>query len=265
MAKDIREYVRSCDVCQKIKHQKHPPYGLLQPLPIPQDPFETITMDFITEIPQSNSYDAILVIVDKLTKYGLFIPVHTTDTAVDTARVVFNNVIAHYGVPREIVSDWDRMWSGEFWKEVCLYLDIKRLMATAYHPQTDGQTENLNQTLEIALRAYIDESMDNWTQLLPSFTLSYNSIQHSTTGFSPAFLLRGYKPRTPNTYLQNTEDTQTVKREENNEYTHLGISLSNPESPEFTEHFVSFRNMAREAIRLAQTYQEKYYNQSHIH
>ena len=75
--------------------------------------------------------------------------------------MVFNNVIAHYGVPREIVSDQDWMWSGEYWKEFCLYLDIKRLMATTYHPQTDGQTENLNQTLEIALRAYINESMNN--------------------------------------------------------------------------------------------------------
>ena len=68
--------------------------------------------------------------------------------------MIFSHVIAHYGVPREIVSDCDQMWSGEFWKEVCLHLDIKRLMATAYHLQMDGQTKNLNQTLEIALRAY---------------------------------------------------------------------------------------------------------------
>ena len=133
-------------------------------------------MDFITELTQSNGYDAILVIVDKLTKYGLFIPVHTTDTAVDTARVVFNNVIAHYGVPRKIVSDLDRMWSGEFWKEVCLYLDIKRLMATTYHPQTEGQMENLNQTLEIALQAYINASMNLWIT-----GRNYSQVSHFPT------------------------------------------------------------------------------------
>ena len=72
----------------------------------------------------------------------MFIPVHTVDTAAETARVIFQQVVAHYGVPREIVSDRDRVWSGEFWKEVCSYLDIKRRLATAYHPQRDGQTEN---------------------------------------------------------------------------------------------------------------------------
>ena len=138
-------------------------------------------MDFITELPLSNGYDAILVIKDKLTKYGLFIPVHTTDTAVDTAQVVFNNVIAHYGVPREIVSDCDRMWSGEFWKDVCLYLYFKRLMATTYHPQTEGQMENLNQTLEIALQAYINASMNLWitgpncSQVLHFLTIPSNT------------------------------------------------------------------------------------------
>ena len=105
MAKDIQGYVKSCDVCQKIKHQKHAPYGMLQPLPIPGEPYETITMDFITELPNSNGYDAILVIVDKLSKYGLFIPVHSTNTAVETGRMVFQHVITHYGIPRQIFSD----------------------------------------------------------------------------------------------------------------------------------------------------------------
>ena len=243
MAKDIREYVRSCDVCQKTKHRKHPPYGLLQPLPIPSEPFETITMDFITELPNSEGYDAILVIVDKLTKYGMFIPVHTVDTFSETARVIFQQVVAHYGVPREIVSDRDRVWSGEFWKEVCSYMDIKRLLSTAYHPQMDGQTENLNQTLEIALRAYINESMDNWSQLLSSFILSYNTTQHSSTGFSPAFLLRGYQPRTPNTHLPQAHSENSIPRVNNQEYLHSGISLIHPESVETAEH-LSLRTLA---------------------
>ena len=124
---------------------------MLQPLPIPTNPFDTITMDFITELPLSNGYDAILVVVDKLTKYGLFIPSHGSDTAKDTAQLLFHHVIAHYGIPVQIISDRDRLWTGTFWREVCQCLQIKYLLSTAYHPQTDGQTENLNQTLEIAL------------------------------------------------------------------------------------------------------------------
>ena len=135
MAKKIRAYVQSCDVCQKIKHRKHAPYGLLHPLPIPSEPFETITMDFITELPASRGFDAILVVVDKLTKYGNFIPVHSSDTAPDTAKVLYQHIITQYGIPREIVSDRDRVWSGQFWKEVCSFLGIKRLLSTAYHPR----------------------------------------------------------------------------------------------------------------------------------
>ena len=238
MAKRIREYVQSCDVCQKIKHRKHAPYGYLHPLPIPSEPFETITMDFITELPKSKEFDAILVVVDKLTKYGLFIPVRTNDTASDTARAVFQNVFAHYGLPREIVSDRDKVWSGQFWKEICLRFDVKRLLSTAYHPQTDGQTENLNQTLEIALRAYVNEGLDNWVDLLTSFSLSYNTAVHSSTGYSPAFLLRGFHPRTPNTLLPLISGENKVRRPNFTEFL-------DPEARKFTEDLVFFRNLAK--------------------
>ena len=262
MALAIRKYVQTCDVCQKIKHRKHAPYGYLQPLPIPNQPFETITMDFITELPESNSFDAILVVIDKLTKYGIFIPVHTNDTAPDTARVIYREIIAHYGIPREIVSDRDRVWSGQFWKEVCSYMNIKRLLSTAYHPQTDGQTENLNQTLEIALRAYINEGLNNWAQLLAGFTLSYNNTVHSSTGFTPAFLLRGFNPRTPNTFLPQASGIDISDREGN--FSPQTALLLDPESPKFTEEFLFFRNLAKDTMKLAQSHQEKYYNNGHL-
>ena len=119
MNQDIRAYVASCDVCQKIKHTCQGPIGLLQPLPIPNGPFEVITMDFITELPPSKSYDAILVIVDKLTKYGHFIPMQNTSSAKDMAHLVFSQIISHYGLPLQIISDHDRLWTGLFWKEIC--------------------------------------------------------------------------------------------------------------------------------------------------
>ena len=237
MARRIREYVQTCDVCQKVKHHKHAPYGYLQPLPISSEPFETITMDFISELPDSKGFDAILVVIDKLTKYAHFFLAHTSDTAPDTARLLFQSIIAHYGIPREIDSDRDRVWTGQFWKEVCTYLGIKRLLSTSYHPQTDGQTENLNQTLEIALRAYINEGLDNWTKLLNSFTLSYNSTIHTSTGFSPAFLLQGYQPKTLTLSLILHPSRQAVTRDIPSEEAREPQVLLDTESPEFTEQF----------------------------
>ena len=108
MNQDIRKYVSTCDVCQKIKHRRQASPGLLQPLPIPADPFEVITMDFFTELPESDQFNAILVVVDKLTKYGHFIPTHSTATAKETAQLVFQHIIAHYGLPRQFISDRDR-------------------------------------------------------------------------------------------------------------------------------------------------------------
>ena len=140
MNQDIRAYVASCDVCQKIKHTRQGPIGLLQPLPIPNGPFEVITMDFITELPPSNSFDSILVIVDKLTKYGHFIPMQVTNSAKDVAHLVFSHIISHYGLPLQVISDRDHLWTGLFWKEICSHLQVKHLLSTAYHPQTDGQT-----------------------------------------------------------------------------------------------------------------------------
>ena len=85
---------------------------------------------------------------------------HTTDNAEAVAQLVFQHIISHYGLPCQIISDRDRLWSGIFWQEICSFLGVKHLLSTAYHPQTDGQTENLSQTLEISIRAYINETLD---------------------------------------------------------------------------------------------------------
>ena len=116
---------------------------------------------------------------------GLFIPTRGNDTAQDTARLIYQNVIAHYGIPREIVSNRDRLWSGAFWTEVCKYLDVKRLLSTAYHPQTDGQTERFNQELEQYLRAFCNFRQDDWVDWLPIAQFVHNSQVHSATGKSP--------------------------------------------------------------------------------
>ena len=108
-------------------------------------------MDFITQLPESNGYDAVLVIVDKLTKFAIFIPTVTTIDEEGSAQLFFDQVVTKYGIPRQIVSDRDARWTSSFWKEICKRMNVKRALSTAHHPQSDGQTEVMNQTLETAL------------------------------------------------------------------------------------------------------------------
>jgi transposase InsO family protein len=159
---------------------------MLHPIPIPSQPFEVVTMDFIPELPESEGFDNILVIVDKLTKYALFIPTSTNINEVDTAKLFFDHVISRYGIPLQVISDRDTRWKGDFWNEVCRLMGMKRSLTTAYHPQADGQTEIMNQGLEIAIRAYIGPSRDDWKGLLNGLNLSYNTSPHTATGYSPA-------------------------------------------------------------------------------
>lgn len=180
--------------------------GLLIPLAMPTRPFEVITMDLIMELPMSKGFKAVLVIVDKLTKYGIFIPTTTSCTSTSVAQIVLEHDIAHYGLFNQVVSDRDGRWKSGFWKDLCTHLGIKRLLCTSYHPQTDGQTENLNQVLEMALRAYVGSDLSDWAEMLAPFSLSYNSLIHSTMGYSPAFLLQGFQPITPGSVLAGNEN-----------------------------------------------------------
>ena len=197
MREDCQEYVRSCDVCQKVKHDRSGPSGHLTPLQIPEAPFETISMDFITGLPLSNGHDAILVIVDKYTKYGLFIPTTSRVTAAETADLVFKNVTILFGLPRDIVSDRDPRFTSVFWKSLAAAYKTRLAMSTSKHPQTDGQTEVLNADLETKLRAYVSEDRRNWSQWLGVLQFAYNNARHSSHSTSPAQLLLGYDPLSP--------------------------------------------------------------------
>ena len=188
-SREIKNFVNTCDVCQKTKPRRHAPVGLLQLIPIPSQLFEVVTMDFIPELPLSNGFDNILVIVDKLTKYAIFIPTTVKINEVETARLFFKHVITKFGIPRQIISDRDTRWRGDFWKEICRLIGMKRSLTTSYHPQADRQTEVMNQGLEISIRAYIGPERDDWSDLLDVLALSYNTSPHTATGFTPAYLL----------------------------------------------------------------------------
>ena len=139
MSQDIKRYVSTCDIFQNAKTRRHAPVGLLQPIPIPSQPFEVISTDFIPELPLSSSFDNILVIVDKLTKYAIFIPITISVTEVETAKLFFHHIISKFGIPQQVITDRDARWRGEFWKEICKRMGMTRSLTMAYHPQDQAQ------------------------------------------------------------------------------------------------------------------------------
>ncbi|USP79372.1 retrotransposon nucleocapsid protein [Curvularia clavata] len=145
MRKDVEDYCKSCLICQKSTPKRHLPYGPLAPLPPPNRAWEEVTMDFITELPPSKLqgvvYDAILVIVDRLTKMAHYVPARSNWDGVDLAQAWLREVIRLHGVPRRIISDRGPLMNSTHWKTFLHYLNSKRVLTSAYHPQTDGQTE----------------------------------------------------------------------------------------------------------------------------
>jgi len=195
MEKDVRNYIKSCETCQRNKDSTQRPGGLLQPLPIPERPWSSISMDFITHLPKTKAgFDAITVFVDRLTKMVHLVPSKSTDTAKDVANHFAVNVFSRHGLPAEIISDRDARFTGTFWKSLMLLLQIKQGMSTAFHPQTDGQTERTNRTLENILRCYIDYKQKNWAELLPFMEFAINNHTSQSTGHSPFFLNHGIHP-----------------------------------------------------------------------
>jgi hypothetical protein len=195
MKQDIQEYVAACQTCAqaKVEHGKLP--GLLQPLPIPQFAWHTISMDFIEGLPKSKTYDTILVVIDKLTKYAHFICLSHPYTAITVAQAFLNNIYKLHGMPTVIISDRDKIFTTSFWQELFKLTDTTLNMSSAYHPQTEGQTERLNQCLETYLRCMIQANPSKWAQWIPLAEFWYNTTYHSAHGITPFQALYGHKPR----------------------------------------------------------------------
>lgn len=190
----IADYIKSCD-CNRAKSSRHKPYGLLEPLPIPNRPWSSISTDFIGELPQSNGYNAISVWVCRLTKMAHFVPCRTSTTASDLARIFKDNIFRLHGLPEDIVSDRGPQFVSRFWKALCESLSIAPKLSTAFHPQTDGQTERTNQTLEQFLRNYLVYEQSNWAELLPLAEFAYNNSSSKSTKVTPFFANLGHHPR----------------------------------------------------------------------
>jgi hypothetical protein len=194
--RDVKAYIRSCDTCQRTKpcRQLHLPAGLLQPLPIPQQPWKSLSMDFITDLPPAEGYDSILVVIDRFTKMGHFIPCRKSITAPELANLYLQHIFRLHGLPMDIVSDCGPVFTAQFWRALTSSLKIKQNLSSAFHPESDGQTERVNQVLEQYLRCYVDYKQTNWTRLLPLAEFCYNNAEHSSLKCSPFKANYGYDP-----------------------------------------------------------------------
>ena len=195
MDKRIIDYVRSCAERQKNKANRHHPYRLSSPLELPFAPWQSIAMDFITELPESEGCDQLWVVIDRFIKMAHFLPLPKEGKTAADLEVIFTGEIwKHHGLPTDIVSDRDSRFTSETWKEFLRLLGIGPQMSTAFHPQTDGQTECLNQTIEAYLRAFVGHKQDNWAGLLPMAEFAYNNSVTMGNGMSPFYANYGFHP-----------------------------------------------------------------------
>src|SRR5260370_4523536 len=181
MWKDISQFCCTCDICQKMKPDLVGKKGLLRPHNVPQLAWEVVSLNLITGLPCSQGQDAILVVLDKLTKYALYIPTVTTLSQEGFASLFVQQVVQRFGLPLEMIADRDACWAKSFWASIAEHLHLWVLLSTSHHPQHDGQMECQNQTLEIALHAYVAGSKAKWAKWLPALLFAYNSTLHSST------------------------------------------------------------------------------------
>ncbi|KAJ9526162.1 hypothetical protein QJQ45_009619 [Haematococcus lacustris] len=198
MRSEVRHYVANCDACQRNKSVNTKPGGLLTPLAIPYDRWESISMDLITKLPPGeHGFDAIAVFVDRLSKMVHFVPCRESMNAESFARLFIDNVFKHHGVPREIISDRGSHFTNHFWASIMTILGVKECKSSAYHPQSDGQTERYNRTLEEMLRHYISPAQSDWPFFLSLAEFAVNNSWQESIQSTPFLVNTGQSPLTP--------------------------------------------------------------------
>ena len=193
----LTAYIRECPVCQQIKPVNEKQAGLLHPLPIPDAKWEQVTTDLVTDLPESDDYTAVAVFVDRLTKFVHFAPCKKTVTAREYAQLFLKHVFRHHGLPKVIISDRDPRFTSAFWQSLFKSLGTELRLSSAYHPQTDGQSEVTIRTLENFLRPYAERNPSKWVEYLPLLEFAANNAVNASTGYSPAYLMYGRNPTVP--------------------------------------------------------------------
>jgi hypothetical protein len=195
---DVRDYVSSCVSCARNKANNQSPAGLLQPLPIPARRWETISMDFVGPLPTTTAgHDWLLVVVDKFSKMVHLIPCNQKVTAKEVAQLVYDGVIRLHGFPESIISDRDTRFTSRFWRALWKLTATQLKMSTSYHPQTDGQTENVNRAVQDMLRSYVNDTRNDWDRHLTAMEIAINSSRHVSTGYTSHCLNHNQEMRLP--------------------------------------------------------------------
>lgn len=210
MRKEVKRFVSECDQCQRQNYEAIHPPGLLNPLPILENTWFDISMDFVDGLPLSNGKSSIMVVVDRLSKYGHFLAISHPYTAAGIAEIFTKEIFRLHGMPRSIVSDRDRIFISKFWESFFSLQGTKLCRSSAYHPQSDGQTEVVNRSLEHYLRCFVADKPSQWSELIHWAEWWYNTTFHSAIKMTPFQAVYGNPPPSIPMYLPGTTAVHAV-------------------------------------------------------
>ena len=243
MSAYVNSYVTTCDTCARAKPPRHRRHGELAPLPVPSGPWKGITCDFIVDLPMSNGFDSLLVFVDRFTKMSHLVPCLKTATAHDFAKMFLDHVVRLHGIPESLVSDRGSIFTSKFWKSLSRMMGTRQRLSTSFHPQTDGQTERMNQIVEQYLRIYCNYQQDNWFDFLSIAEFAYNNAHQTSIDCSPFYANYGYHP----TFAVD------LRR----------YNLPVPAAKTFAQKLRNLHDDLIEYVKAAQNQQAKYYDAKH--
>lgn len=204
MKQFVQTFVQQCQVCLQAKPDRSAYPGKLQPLEVPHSAWHTVSLDFVEGLPRSGTADCILVVVDKFSKFAHFLPLSHPYTAATVAQLFLSQVYRLHGFPLVVVSDRDPVFTSNFWQNLFKLAGTELRMSSSYHPQSDGQTERVNQCLETFLRCFVNSCPKKWSAWLPTAEFWYNTSLHASLGCSPFEVLYGRKPHTLGISIDDT-------------------------------------------------------------